>query len=69
MGMNNGEETLIYDGKSHFNDEFHTIDSFDIIKEGELSDSHRVKLRFLTPAIIKYNGKLITDAITQIGRI
>jgi len=62
IGMNNGEETLIYDGKSHFRDDFHTIDSNAIINVGELPDSHRVKLRFLTPARIKYNGKFIDDA-------
>jgi len=26
IGLNNGQETLIYDGKSHFKDDFHTID-------------------------------------------
>lgn len=66
IGMNNGEDTLIYDGKSHFRDDFSTIDSNDIINEGEISNSQRVKLRFLTPARIKYNGKLITDANFEI---
>jgi CRISPR-associated endoribonuclease Cas6 len=62
IGMNNGEKTLIYDGKSHFRDDFHTIDSREIMGQGELPDSCRVKLRFLTPARIKYNGKYIDDA-------
>jgi CRISPR-associated endoribonuclease Cas6 len=66
IGMNNGEESVIYDGKSHFRDDFHTTDSNDIMKEGELPDSYRVKLRFLTPTRIKYNGKFITDTNFEI---
>lgn len=62
IGLNNGEETLIYDGKSHFKDDFHTIDSGDIMSQDELPDPHRAKFRFLTPARIKYNGKFIDDA-------
>lgn len=65
-GMNSGEETLIYDGKSHVKDEIHTLDSNEIMKEGELPNSARVKLRFLTPARIKYNGKFIDYANFEI---
>jgi len=61
FGLNNGEEMLIYDGKSHFKDDFHTIDSREITSQGESPDPYRVKLRFLTPARIKYNGKFIDD--------
>lgn len=43
-GMNNGEESLIYDGKSHFRDDFHTVDSNDIMKVGELPNFQHVKL-------------------------
>jgi CRISPR-associated endoribonuclease Cas6 len=66
VSKNNGEDTLIYDGKSHFRDDFHTIDSGEIIKAGELPDPYHVKLRFLTPARIKYNGKFIDDANFEI---
>ncbi|TRZ89595.1 MAG: CRISPR system precrRNA processing endoribonuclease RAMP protein Cas6 [Methanosarcinales archaeon] len=61
ISMNKDKETLIYDGKSHFRDDFNAIDSDEIINVGELPNSHRVKLRFLTPARIKYNGKFIDD--------
>jgi CRISPR-associated endoribonuclease Cas6 len=66
IGMNNGEETLIYDGKSHFRDYFQTMDSNDIMKEADLADPYHVKLRFLTPARIKYNGKFIDNANFEI---
>lgn len=66
IGMNNGEKALIYNGKSHFRDDFHTIDSREIMSQGELSNSQSVKLRFLTPARIKYNGKLLSDANFEI---
>lgn len=61
ISMNRDKEMLIYDGKSHFRDDFNAIDSDEIINVGELPNSHRVKLRFLTPARIKYNGKFIDD--------
>ena len=61
IGLNNGEEVLIYDGKSHFRDDFHTMDSMEIMKEGVMLNSSRVKLRFITPTRIKYNGKFTSD--------
>lgn len=65
-GINNGEETLIYDGKSHFRYYFLTLDSEEIMNEGKMFDSKIARLRFLTPARIKYNGKLTADANFEI---
>ena len=66
IGLNNGKEKLIYDGKSHFKDDFHTRDSEEIMKDIDSCDPHHVKLRFLTPARIKYNGKFIDNANFEI---
>ncbi len=61
ISVNNGEDVLIYDGKSHFRDDFHTLDSREIMNEGIMDNPTRVKLNFTTPTRIKYEGKFTVD--------
>lgn len=70
IGKNNGKyslekvisllknkEIVIYDGDSHFRDNYQVIDSVQIVNEEAQLDRHQVTLYFLTPTRIKYEGK------------
>lgn len=79
IGKNNGKydldkvisvheniEVLIYDGNSHFRDNYLVIDSVELVNVAAKLDQHRVTLRFLTPARIKYKGKFTMDITFEI---
>jgi len=61
ISIHNEREILIYDGESHFKDDFQVIDSFELIKEAVQLNYHQITLRFLTPTRIKKDGKLTLD--------
>jgi hypothetical protein len=53
-----GKEIAVYDGDSHFKDDYPVIESFKLVYEAAKLNYHRLTLHFLTPSRIKYNGKL-----------
>ncbi len=73
IGINNGKyflenvtsinkdiERIIFDGNS-YRDDCQTIESSELLNEGNKLNSNRVTLRFLTRARIKYEGDPVTD--------
>ncbi|NIA10556.1 MAG: CRISPR system precrRNA processing endoribonuclease RAMP protein Cas6 [Nitrospiraceae bacterium] len=54
-------ETLIYDGSSHIRDDCQVINTINMIHETSQLNHNKITLRFLTPARIKYKGKLTKD--------
>lgn len=61
ISLNDHGDILIYDGKSHFKDNFQVIDSADLIQDAAKLNHNEITLRFLTPVRIKYKGKLPRD--------
>lgn len=61
ISLNKDKEIIIYDGNSHFRDDYQVIDSAELIQEASQLNYHQVTLCFLTPARIKYEGKLTMD--------
>ncbi len=58
ISLHKDREMLIYDSHSHFRYDYQVIDSAELIHEASQLNYHQVTLRFLTPARIKYEGKL-----------
>ncbi len=61
ISLNDHKDILIYDGKSHFKDNFQVSDSSDLIQDAAKFNRGEITLRFLTPVRIKYKGKLPRD--------
>lgn len=58
ISLDKDREMLIYDGESHFRDDYYVMDSADLLQEASQHGYNKVTLRFLTPTRIKYEGKL-----------
>ncbi len=61
ISLKDHRDILIYDGKSHFKDNFQVIESGDLIQDAAKFNHREMTLRVLTPVRIKYEGKLPRD--------
>ena len=61
ISINNDRELLIYDGKSHIQDDFYVMDSTELVRQAAQLNYQQVTFHFLTPTRIKNNGKLTID--------